>query len=164
MKVKKMTKNNNLSLTLLALSFACVAASTFGFSFVYSENPTGSLFDSIKFSQLFQTKEGEVIPQLVEELRLFCIVGFGGFCASALFYGLRVVGKNFRGMTLLFILSLIVGVGTFLAMRLGLSQMISKGASFGVGWYFVYAAFAALAIGYWFGKKVPNNVDGEQTD
>ena len=164
MKVKKMTNNNNLSLTLLALSLACIGASVFGFSFVYSENPTGSLFDSINFSQLFQTKEGEVIPQLVEELRLFCIVGFGGFCASALFYVLRVVGKNFRGMTLLFILSLIVGVGTFLAMQLGLSQMISKGASFGVSWYFVYAAFAALVIGYWFGKKAPNNVDGEQVD
>ena len=80
------------------------------------------------------------------------------------FYALGLGGKKFRGMTFLFILSLIVGAGTFLAMRLGLSQMISKGASFGVSWYFVYAAFAALAIGYWFVKKTSHNVDGEHVD
>ena len=165
MKGNEMTNsNNNLSLTLLVLSVACFAASMFGFSFVYSKNPTGSLFDSINFGQLFITKEGEIIPRLVEELRLFCMVGIGGFCASVAFYALRMVGKSFRAATFLFVLSLLVGIGTFLAMRLGLAQMISTGASFGVSWYFVYAAFAILAIGYWFIKKAPNNIKSEQID
>jgi len=122
------------------------------------------LFDSIKFSQLFQNSEGEKIPKLVEELKLFCLISLGGFCVAFISYLLKMFGKSFTGMTLIFILSVLVGVGTFLLMRLGLAQMISDGAAFGISWYFAYAAFAFLVIGYWYGKKAPSNITEELVD
>jgi hypothetical protein len=146
-------KLNNIKLALLPASVLCLLASIFAFPFVYSEVPTGSLFDKINFSQLFIVEEGKNIPRLVEELRIFCIIGIGGFCLSATFYSLRLMGKSFKGMALLFILSILIGMGTFLALRLGLSQMISKGAAFGISWYFVYGAFIALIIGFFIKTK-----------
>ena len=146
-------KVNSLGAALLVISVSCMLASIFIFSFVYSINPTGSLFDKLKFSQLFMTEQGKVVPRLIEELRIFSTVAIGGFCVSAIFYSLRLMGKSFKGMTLLFIFSTVIGIGTFFALRLILAEMISQDAAFGVSWYFAFGAFIPLVIGYFYRNK-----------
>ena len=137
----------------LALAVVSAIACIFIFSFVYSINPTGSAFDNIKFSQVFISSEDGIVPRLIKELQIFCLVSFGSLCISIILYGLKIMAKTFKGISVLFTLSIISGLGCFLLMRLGLSEMISDGVSLGISWYFGYASFALVTLGFFINKS-----------
>jgi len=137
----------------LAVAVVSAIACIFIFSFVYSINPTGSVFDNIKFSQVFISSEDEITPRFIKELQIFCLVSFGSLGIAIILYGLKIMAKTFKGISVLFILSIISGLSSFLLMRFGLSEMISDGAAFGISWYFGYISFALATLGFFINKS-----------